>query len=56
MDVGTSASTWAPAAALRRTLAFWTRLHGVLSLELAGQFVGAWASTRRSCSPTTSTN
>ncbi|WP_431893131.1 TetR/AcrR family transcriptional regulator [Micromonospora haikouensis] len=29
-----------PAAALRRALAFWTRLHGVLSLELAGQFVG----------------
>ncbi|GAA1152212.1 TetR/AcrR family transcriptional regulator [Streptomyces hebeiensis] len=26
--------------ALRRTMAFWTRLHGVLSLELAGQFTG----------------
>ncbi|MEV1174915.1 TetR/AcrR family transcriptional regulator [Nonomuraea sp. NPDC049784] len=30
----------APTAALRRALAFWTRLHGVLSLELAGQFTG----------------
>ncbi|MER7999385.1 TetR/AcrR family transcriptional regulator [Streptomyces sp. NPDC095613] len=30
----------APPAALRRTMAFWTRLHGVLSLELAGQFTG----------------
>ncbi|MCC3655400.1 TetR/AcrR family transcriptional regulator [Streptomyces sp. S07_1.15] len=30
----------APAPALRRALAFWTRLHGVLSLELAGQFGG----------------
>ncbi|MFF8729127.1 TetR/AcrR family transcriptional regulator [Streptomyces sp. NPDC015171] len=30
----------APAAALRRALAFWTRLHGVLSLELAGHFTG----------------
>ncbi|MFE2722637.1 TetR/AcrR family transcriptional regulator [Kitasatospora sp. NPDC059327] len=30
----------APASALRRALAFWTRLHGVLSLELAGQFTG----------------
>ncbi|ANP53188.1 AcrR family transcriptional regulator [Streptomyces griseochromogenes] len=31
-----------PAAApvLRRALAFWTRLHGVLSLELAGHFTG----------------
>ncbi|MFF8913282.1 TetR/AcrR family transcriptional regulator [Streptomyces sp. NPDC015032] len=27
-------------AALHRTLAFWTRLHGVLSLELAGHFTG----------------
>ncbi|MER7838698.1 TetR/AcrR family transcriptional regulator [Streptomyces sp. NPDC096040] len=25
---------------LRRALAFWTRMHGVLSLELAGQFAG----------------
>ncbi|MER7934705.1 MULTISPECIES: TetR/AcrR family transcriptional regulator [unclassified Streptomyces] len=25
---------------LRRALAFWTRIHGVLSLELAGQFTG----------------
>jgi AcrR family transcriptional regulator len=30
----------APAAVLRRALAFWTRLHGVLSLELAGHFTG----------------
>jgi AcrR family transcriptional regulator len=29
-----------PAATLRRGLAFWTRLHGVLSLELAGHFTG----------------
>jgi AcrR family transcriptional regulator len=28
----------APSAALHRALAFWTRLHGVLSLELAGHF------------------
>lgn len=28
----------APPAALHRALAFWTRLHGVLSLELAGHF------------------
>ncbi|MFF7725578.1 TetR/AcrR family transcriptional regulator [Streptomyces sp. NPDC008001] len=28
----------APAAALHRALAFWTRLHGILSLELAGHF------------------
>lgn len=28
----------APPEALRRFLAFWTRLHGVLSLELAGHF------------------
>ncbi|MFC9680308.1 TetR/AcrR family transcriptional regulator [Streptomyces sp. NPDC056948] len=27
-------------AALRRALAFWTRLHGVLSLELSGHFTG----------------
>ncbi|MGW5665274.1 TetR/AcrR family transcriptional regulator [Streptomyces sp. NPDC003758] len=30
----------APPAALRRALLFWTRLHGVLSLELAGHFAG----------------
>ncbi|MEV1000066.1 TetR-like C-terminal domain-containing protein [Nonomuraea sp. NPDC050202] len=30
----------APPAALRRALTFWTRLHGVLSLELAGHFAG----------------
>ncbi|MEU6735726.1 TetR/AcrR family transcriptional regulator [Streptomyces physcomitrii] len=30
----------APPAALRRALSFWTRLHGVLSLELAGHFDG----------------
>ncbi|KUM86293.1 MULTISPECIES: TetR/AcrR family transcriptional regulator [Streptomyces] len=30
----------APAAALRRALTFWTRLHGALSLELAGHFTG----------------
>ncbi|AZS76219.1 TetR family transcriptional regulator [Streptomyces lydicus] len=30
----------APAPALRRALVFWTRLHGVLSLELAGHFAG----------------
>lgn len=30
----------APPAALHRALAFWSRLHGVLSLELAGQFAG----------------
>lgn len=30
----------APPEALRRFLAFWTRLHGVLSLELAGHFAG----------------
>jgi AcrR family transcriptional regulator len=30
----------APAAALSRALSFWTRVHGVLSLELAGQFAG----------------
>ncbi|MGH3374688.1 MAG: TetR/AcrR family transcriptional regulator [Actinoallomurus sp.] len=30
----------APPAALHRALAYWTRLHGVLSLELAGHFTG----------------
>ncbi|MEV0222475.1 TetR/AcrR family transcriptional regulator [Streptomyces sp. NPDC050704] len=30
----------APPAALRRALSFWTRLHGALSLELAGHFTG----------------
>ncbi|WP_369170926.1 TetR/AcrR family transcriptional regulator [Streptomyces sp. R28] len=30
----------APSAALHRALTFWTRLHGVLSLELAGHFTG----------------
>ncbi|MFF8784191.1 TetR/AcrR family transcriptional regulator [Streptomyces sp. NPDC015125] len=30
----------APPAALHRFLTFWTRLHGVLSLELAGHFTG----------------
>ncbi|MFG3131304.1 TetR/AcrR family transcriptional regulator [Streptomyces tendae] len=30
----------ASSAALRRALSFWSRLHGVLSLELAGQFTG----------------
>ncbi|MFF3847038.1 TetR/AcrR family transcriptional regulator [Streptomyces sp. NPDC002328] len=30
----------APPAALHRAMAFWTRLHGVLSLELAGHFDG----------------
>ena len=30
----------APPATLRRALAFWTRMHGVLSLELAGHFTG----------------
>ncbi|MER5864898.1 TetR/AcrR family transcriptional regulator [Kitasatospora sp. NPDC002040] len=30
----------APAATLHRVLSFWTRLHGVLSLELAGHFAG----------------
>ncbi|GAA4525628.1 TetR/AcrR family transcriptional regulator [Amycolatopsis samaneae] len=29
-----------PATALHRALSFWTRLHGVLSLELAGHFTG----------------
>lgn len=30
----------APSAVLHRALSFWTRLHGVLSLELAGHFAG----------------
>ncbi|MFI6344782.1 TetR/AcrR family transcriptional regulator [Streptomyces sp. NPDC050560] len=30
----------APPAALQRALTFWTRLHGVLSLEVAGHFAG----------------
>jgi AcrR family transcriptional regulator len=30
----------APATTLHRALSFWTRLHGVLSLELAGHFTG----------------
>lgn len=30
----------APSSTLHRALAFWTRLHGVLSLELAGHFTG----------------
>ncbi|MEO3925636.1 TetR/AcrR family transcriptional regulator [Micromonosporaceae bacterium B7E4] len=30
----------APPAALRRALTFWTRLHGVVSLEVAGHFTG----------------
>ncbi|QRX97297.1 WHG domain-containing protein [Streptomyces sp. A1-5] len=30
----------APPAALHKALAFWSRLHGVLSLALAGQFNG----------------
>lgn len=30
----------APPEALHRFLTFWTRLHGVLSLELAGHFAG----------------
>jgi AcrR family transcriptional regulator len=30
----------APPAVLHKALTFWTRLHGVLSLELAGQFAG----------------
>lgn len=29
-----------PAQVRRRALTFWTRLHGVLSLELAGHFDG----------------
>ncbi|MEV0338141.1 TetR/AcrR family transcriptional regulator [Nocardia sp. NPDC050713] len=30
----------APATVLHRAVSFWTRLHGVLSLELAGHFTG----------------
>ncbi len=30
----------APTATLRQALSFWTRVHGVLSLELAGHFAG----------------
>ncbi|GAA4833742.1 TetR/AcrR family transcriptional regulator [Kitasatospora terrestris] len=30
----------APSSVLRRAVTFWTRLHGVLSLELAGHFAG----------------
>lgn len=30
----------APAGALRHALTFWTRLHGVISLEVAGHFAG----------------
>lgn len=30
----------APGATLHRALTFWTRLHGILSLELAGHFTG----------------
>ncbi|MFJ4785732.1 TetR/AcrR family transcriptional regulator [Streptomyces sp. NPDC088794] len=30
----------APPAVLHRALTFWTRLHGILSLELAGHFTG----------------
>jgi AcrR family transcriptional regulator len=30
----------APPSAMRRALTFWTRLHGTLSLELAGHFTG----------------
>ncbi|MEV5543831.1 TetR/AcrR family transcriptional regulator [Saccharopolyspora shandongensis] len=30
----------APTAALRKSLSFWTRVHGVVSLELAGHFNG----------------
>ncbi|WP_037575028.1 TetR/AcrR family transcriptional regulator [Phaeacidiphilus oryzae] len=37
---GWAAAHPAPPAALRRALLFWTRLHGVLSLELAGHFAG----------------
>jgi hypothetical protein len=29
-----------PAPTLHRAISFWTRLHGVLSLELAGHFTG----------------
>ena len=34
------ASAGDPASAVQRGLLFWTRLHGVLSLELAGHFAG----------------
>ncbi|MFF8951913.1 TetR/AcrR family transcriptional regulator [Streptomyces sp. NPDC014940] len=37
---GWAAAHAAPPAALRRALLFWTRLHGILSLELAGHFSG----------------
>ncbi|MET9667161.1 TetR/AcrR family transcriptional regulator [Streptomyces sp. NPDC006475] len=37
---GWAAGHPAPPEALHRFLTFWTRLHGVLSLELAGQFAG----------------
>ncbi|WP_406192993.1 TetR/AcrR family transcriptional regulator [Kitasatospora sp. NBC_01560] len=37
---GWAAGHPAPPAALHRFLALWTRLHGVLSLELAGHFAG----------------
>jgi AcrR family transcriptional regulator len=37
---GWAADHPAPPAALRRALLFWTRLHGILSLELAGHFTG----------------
>ncbi|MCX4744799.1 TetR/AcrR family transcriptional regulator [Kitasatospora sp. NBC_01287] len=30
----------APAAVLRRALTFWTRLHGLISLQVAGHFAG----------------
>ncbi|MBE1491858.1 TetR/AcrR family transcriptional regulator [Plantactinospora soyae] len=35
-----AASHPAPSVALHRALVFWTRLHGILSLELAGHFTG----------------
>jgi hypothetical protein len=37
---GQWASRPAPPDVLRRALTFWTRLHGVISLEVAGQFTG----------------
>ncbi|MEU1885292.1 TetR/AcrR family transcriptional regulator [Micromonospora rifamycinica] len=37
---GWAADPTVPAATLRQALAFWTRVHGVLSLELAGHFAG----------------
>ncbi|WFE63574.1 TetR/AcrR family transcriptional regulator [Micromonospora sp. WMMD714] len=37
---GWAADPTLPAATLRQALAFWTRVHGVLSLELAGHFAG----------------